>query len=127
MDKAIGDNVVFKTVARPVDVFEKKIDGAEPLNQALLCMVPLIACDDSWNEVEGENTFETFLVSIDGEGNSLVHQGYLLHAFTALEFLCTKRFKRIHDSGIVLSRRSVVLKGFVEACWCVFPLHGAGF
>jgi hypothetical protein len=123
----VWNNAILETTTWAVEVLEEEVDCEKPLGQSTFSMVPFLAGDDSRDQIEGEDAFQALLVSIDSEGDPLVHQGNLLHAFASLEFLCTKLFKGVDHRGVMRPGLAVLGEGFIKSSWCVFPLHGVGF
>ena len=86
--------------------FKKKVQGFNPLNDGTFYGIPFFKSDDSWDDVEGKNSFYTFFVIVNGKCHPLVHEELTRKLLHLIEFF-NRCFGQV-TSKLIINRSQAV-------------------
>ena|ERR1700761_1587654 len=92
---------IFQNELIVIDVFEKKIEGFQPLFYTGFDEFPFGGSDDPGNDIEGEDLFNPFAAAIDGEGDALAHEEPFGELFLFSKLLDTHLLEKINDPFVL--------------------------
>src|SRR6186713_1226522 len=75
-DQCCRNDLILYNLLFIVDVFQEKIQCFQPLFDPQFNMFPFCAGDDTGNNVERKNTFNTRIVAVYGKSDPLVHEQF---------------------------------------------------
>jgi hypothetical protein len=123
-DQRGRDDVVLEALLAGVDVGDEEVEGGDALDESGLELLPFARGEDARNEIEGKDALDAFLLTVDGEGDALVHERELLQPLAPVDLLVRERLQHAHERAVVRARRAVLVERLVKSLGIRHPFHG---
>ena len=99
---------VVENLAFVVNIVQKQIEGSDSLGQPLFDVRPLRPGDHARHQVVGKDSFRSFSVPVDVEGDALGQERQVYRALAARDFLRRKVQERLQDLSVVRPHQAVL-------------------
>jgi hypothetical protein len=116
---------ILEALLALIDVENEEVQGRDALDQPRLQPFPLARRDDAGHEVEREDPLGALLLTVDGEGDALVHEREPLQTLAPLDLALREGLEDGDEGPVVLTGRPAPVERLVECSLLRHPFHAA--
>ena len=112
-DVIFGNHAIAQNRLAMIDVVQKEVERGDSLFQTAFDFLPFPSGDNSWNQIEGKNSFRPLRVAINSESHALSQESERSQFMFAVEFVFLQLGETLQQPLVMRPGLSRRIKHFV--------------